>query len=53
MWLEMGISQHFSITVVHITPNKKVRFPGVDVSKLYYEFAAELGKDIAYDPRDD
>eukprot|EP00080_Pristionchus_pacificus_P006594 PDM66614.1 pbs-5 [Pristionchus pacificus] len=39
--------------LVHITPTKKIRYPGVDVSKLWYEFADEIGRDIAYNPRDD
>lgn len=39
--------------VVHISPEGKTRYPGRDVSQLYYEFAAELGRDIAYDPHDD
>ncbi|VDM55913.1 unnamed protein product [Angiostrongylus costaricensis] len=39
--------------MVHITPNEKIRLPSVDVSKLWYEFAAELGRDIVYEPCDD
>ncbi|KIH46769.1 peptidase, T1 family [Ancylostoma duodenale] len=39
--------------MVHITPKEKIRLPAIDVSKLWYEFADELGRDIAYEPRDD
>lgn len=39
--------------MVHITPDEKIRLPPVDVSKLWYEFAAELGRDIAYEPTDE
>ncbi|KAH7714259.1 PBS-5 protein [Aphelenchoides avenae] len=39
--------------VVHITPEGKTRFPSLDVSDLYYEFAKELGRDVAYEPKDD
>jgi hypothetical protein len=41
------------IAVVHITPTAKIRFPSMDVSELFYEFAAEIGRDIVYDPVDD
>ncbi|CAI2292616.1 unnamed protein product [Caenorhabditis sp. 36 PRJEB53466] len=34
----------------HITPTEKIRLPPMDVSKLWYEFADELGRDIAYNP---
>ncbi|OZC09824.1 peptidase, T1 family [Onchocerca flexuosa] len=36
--------------MAHITPTEKIRFPPLDVSQLYYEFAAELGRDIVYEP---
>ncbi|KAM3717212.1 Proteasome subunit [Dirofilaria immitis] len=36
--------------LVHITSTEKIRFPPLDVSQLYYEFAAELGRDIVYEP---
>ncbi|CAI5438873.1 unnamed protein product [Caenorhabditis angaria] len=36
----------------HITPTEKIRLPPMDVSKLWYEFADELGRDIVYDPRE-
>lgn len=36
--------------MVHIMPTEKIRFPALDVSQLYYEFAAELGRDVAYEP---
>ncbi|EJW88462.1 proteasome subunit beta type [Wuchereria bancrofti] len=36
--------------MVHISPTEKIRFPAFDVSQLYYEFATELGRDIAYEP---
>ncbi|PIO66616.1 peptidase, T1 family [Teladorsagia circumcincta] len=39
--------------MVHITPTEKHRLPPIDVSKLWYEFSEELGRDIVYDPRDD
>ncbi|VDD97065.1 unnamed protein product [Enterobius vermicularis] len=39
--------------MVHITPTKKIRFPPIDVTKLYYEFADEIGRDVAYEPKDD
>ncbi|CAJ0561470.1 unnamed protein product, partial [Mesorhabditis spiculigera] len=39
--------------LVHITPDSKIRYPGRDVSQLYYEFAQELGRDIAYEPHDE
>ena len=39
--------------VVHITADEKVRLPPLDVSKLWYEFAAEAGKDIVYEPHDE
>lgn len=34
----------------HITPTEKIRLPPMDVSKLWYEFAEELGRDITYNP---
>lgn len=34
----------------HITPTEKIRLPPMDVSKLWYEFADELGRDITYNP---
>ncbi|CAI4230133.1 unnamed protein product [Auanema sp. JU1783] len=37
--------------MVHITPDEKIRLPPMDVSKLWYEFADELGRDIVYEPR--
>ncbi|TKR92941.1 hypothetical protein L596_007491 [Steinernema carpocapsae] len=37
--------------MVHITPDEKVRFDRMDVSELYYEFAKEINKDIAYEPK--
>lgn len=40
-------------TVVHITPDKMTRLERVDVSELFYEFAAEMGKELAYMPEDD
>ncbi|KHJ88053.1 peptidase, T1 family [Oesophagostomum dentatum] len=39
--------------IVHITPKEKIRLPPTDVSKLWYEFADELGRDIVYEPHDD
>ncbi|VDK64385.1 unnamed protein product [Gongylonema pulchrum] len=36
--------------LVHITAKEKIRFPPLDVSQLYYEFADELGRDITYEP---
>ncbi|CAD5210246.1 unnamed protein product [Bursaphelenchus xylophilus] len=39
--------------VAHITPVGKTRYPPIDVSELYYEFAAELGKEPGYLPEDD
>ncbi|VDN07320.1 unnamed protein product [Thelazia callipaeda] len=36
--------------MVHVAPKEKIRFPPLDVSQLYYEFAAELGRDIVYEP---
>ncbi|MFH4976569.1 hypothetical protein AB6A40_003278 [Gnathostoma spinigerum] len=39
--------------MVHIAPKEKIRLPKVDVSQLTYEFAEEIGRDIAYEPRDD
>ncbi|CAG9532948.1 unnamed protein product [Cercopithifilaria johnstoni] len=36
--------------MVHISPTEKIRFPPLDVSQLYYEFASELGRDIVYEP---
>jgi len=41
------------VNMVHITPTEKIRIPKMDVSELLYEFAAELGRDIVYEPRDD
>lgn len=38
------------LSVVHISPTEKIRFPPLDVSQLYYEFASELGRDIVYEP---
>ena len=43
-------SSQFS--VVHITPTEKIRYPSIDVSKLWYEFADEIKRDIVYDPID-
>jgi len=40
-------------TVVHITPEKKTRYARVDVSTLFQEFSAEMGRDLVYEPKDD
>jgi 20S proteasome subunit beta 5 len=42
-----------SCNVVHITPDGKTRYPPVDVSELYYEFANEINRDVAVQPKDD
>lgn len=39
--------------LVHISPTEKIRFPPIDVNKLYYEFADEIGRDVAFQPKDD
>jgi 20S proteasome subunit beta 5 len=39
--------------VCHITPKGKTRYPPIDVNQLYYEFADELKRDIAYQPSTD
>lgn len=44
---------NYNFSVVHITPNGKIRLPKMDVSELLYEFADEIGRDIVYEPRDD
>jgi len=41
------------VNMVHITPTEKIRFPAMDVSELFYEFAADNGRDIVYDAVDD
>ncbi|KAI6182380.1 Proteasome endopeptidase complex [Aphelenchoides bicaudatus] len=40
-------------TVVHITSEGKTRYPRLDVSELYKEFAHEIRRDIAYEPKDE
>uniref|UniRef100_A0A7E4ZXE1 proteasome endopeptidase complex n=1 Tax=Panagrellus redivivus TaxID=6233 RepID=A0A7E4ZXE1_PANRE len=39
--------------IAHITPKGKTRYPPLDVNELFYEFAEELGRDLAYQPTDD
>jgi len=41
------------LNMVHITPKGKTRYAPSDVSELFYKFAAEKGKDVAYEPNDD
>uniref|UniRef100_A0A0N4ZKN2 proteasome endopeptidase complex n=1 Tax=Parastrongyloides trichosuri TaxID=131310 RepID=A0A0N4ZKN2_PARTI len=41
------------VNMVHITPDEKIKFPKIDVSDLFYEFADEIGRDIVYDPKND
>jgi len=41
------------VTVLHITSEGKTRYPRLDVSTLFQEFAAEIGRDIVYEPKDD
>lgn len=38
---------------MHITPKGKTVFPSMDVSEMYYDFAKEIGRDIAVEPSDD
>lgn len=44
---------NFLILVVHITSEGKTRYPRLDVSTLFQEFANEIGRDIAYEPKND
>ncbi|KAI1708302.1 proteasome subunit domain-containing protein [Ditylenchus destructor] len=39
--------------VVHITPKGKTVYPSMDVSEMYYKFAEEIGRDIAFEPKND